>query len=156
MPRLSQRIISILQEIMRRCEENDRIRIPREGVERTIRGWLMCELFHDVLGWKMKSIIQAERFDIGLFDEYGHIVVYVETKSPSKLSDAEETTFLRRSRHYQTIRYGVLTDLYEWRSFKGDDGLDARRKRVINLTRTQADEPAVTKFFQPLQAKYYW
>ena len=155
---IERKIEDKIAEILKRYEESDRIRIPREGAERTIRGWLMCELFHNILGWKMEKIILGERFDLSLYDDFGHVVIYVETKSPAReIYKKDREDFFGRTKPYGTIRYAIITNGYVWERYNVTRGIVCMKDKmeIFFSSRERSPEKKISEFFKPLRALFY-
>ncbi|MFQ6095941.1 MAG: hypothetical protein ACE5NN_07335 [Candidatus Bathyarchaeia archaeon] len=118
----------------------------------------MCELIHNLLGWKMDRIILAERFDLSLYDDRGHMVVYIETKTPTRdLTKRDRRSFFNRTRPYGTIKHAIITNGYQWERYRGTgNGIEQEPEvKLLIFDKRSPSRRQMRKFFKPLQAKYY-
>jgi hypothetical protein len=149
---LGQKVLDKIREVLKRYEDYGKyLRFPYEWGERAFRGWLVYEVFHEVLGWPIKYIVFGELFDVLLVDEYVRPKIYLETKRPGRgLVELDE--FKARVRFYGTLRYAVITDGFTWSRFEVL-GEKLGTGETINIDK--ADPIPVRRFFMPLHAKNF-
>jgi hypothetical protein len=145
-------LLDKIREVLKRYEDYGRyLRFPYEWGERAFRGWLVYEVFHEVLGWPIKYIVFGELFDVLFVDEYMRPKIYLETKRPGRgLVELDE--FKARVRFYGTSRYAVITDGFTWSRFEVL-GEKLGTGETINIDK--ADPTLVRRFFMPLHAKNF-
>jgi|ECHhosMinimDraft_1075155.scaffolds.fasta_scaffold01135_7 hypothetical protein len=149
---LGQKVLDKIREVLKRYEDYGKyLRFPYEWGERAFRGWLVYEVFHEVLEWPIKYIVFGELFDVLFVDEYKRPKIYLETKRPDRgLAELDE--FKDRVRFYGTLRYAVITDGFTWSRFEV-----LREKLSVQETVSidKADPTLVGRFFMPLHAKKF-
>jgi hypothetical protein len=147
-PRQETKLAEIIQVIMKRYEQYMRyLNYPGEWGERAFRGWIVFELFHGYLQWPLKNIVFGERYDVLFVNDEIKPMIYLETKKPGRgLADFNE--FKERIPAYQTLKYAVLANGYEW-----------LRANITMCTQDtiKIGDPDIewTKFIKPLKAKNY-
>jgi hypothetical protein len=149
---LGQKVLDKIREVLKRYEDYGKyLRFPYEWGERAFRGWLVYEVFHEVLGWPIKYIVFGELFDVLLVDEYVRPKIYLETKRPGRgLVELDE--FKARVQHYGTLRYAVITDGFTWSRFEViGEKLGVQETVGIN----KADLTLMGRFFMQLHAKNF-
>jgi hypothetical protein len=150
---ISQKIFNKLREIKDRYERySGYLHFPYEWGERALRGWLIYEIFHEILEWPIKYIVLGEQFDVLFVDEYVKPRIYLETKKPGKgLADIDD--FKARTRFYGTLRYAVITDGDVWGRYEASNG------KLVNEVIVDINKRDSIKqwgaFFIPLHAKGY-
>jgi len=94
--------------------------LPREGMERPFRDYLKEKLFKEKLGWPEDKVITGEIYDLYFRDDLGFVVIYVETKSPTRkaIPQSERNRFLEKLEKLGTADYGVLTDGKVWEQYE--------------------------------------
>jgi len=114
----SRQIIRVFHEIKSNIDKMEIL--PSEGVERPFRDLLKTNLFKDKLGWPEDKIISGEIYDIYCRDDLGFVVVYVETKSPTRkmIPEMERNRFLEKLRSLGTADYGIMTDGKVWEQYE--------------------------------------
>jgi hypothetical protein len=149
---LGQKVLDKIREVLKRYEDYGKyLRFPYEWGERAFRGWLVYEVFHEVLGWPIKYIVFGELFDVLFVDEYMRPKIYLETKRPGRgLVELDE--FKARVRFYGTLRYAVITDGFTWSRFEVL-GETLGTGETINIDK--ADPIPVRRFFMPLHARNF-
>ena len=144
------KVIETTRRIIERFREYDeKLHYPGEWGERAFRAWLAFEVFHLCLGWPISHIIFGEKFDVLFVDDRILPVIYLETKRPGRgLAEVEEFKERILSEEYSTLKYGILTDGYEWLKY------DAIRhdEHIVSL-----DHPPRiwTNFIKGLEARNY-
>jgi hypothetical protein len=148
---LGQEVLNKVTELLARYEKyGNYLSFPYEWGERAFRGWMVYELFHEVLGWPIKNIVLGEQFDVLFVDEYVKPKLYLETKKPGKgLVDIDR--FRDRIRFYGTLKYAVITDGSEWARFEISneefvDQMFIDAKKAVKWWST---------FFMPLHARSF-
>jgi hypothetical protein len=148
---IGRKVFDKVTELLARYEKySGYLNFPYEWGERALRGWLVYELFHEVLEWPLKNIVLGEQFDVLFIDEDMKPKLYLETKKPGKgLADIDR--FKHRIRYYGTLRYAVLTDGSEWARF------EVTGEKLINqmLVDTKKAVKMWSIFFKPLCAKSF-
>ena len=148
---LGQRIFDEVGELLDRYQEYAHyLSVPHEWGERAIRGWLVYDLFHEILEWPVRSIVLGEQFDALFVDDNVKPKLYLETKNPERgLADLD--AFKDRVHLYGTLRYAIITDGYAWARFEVIDEKPANQM-VIDRKRPTTEWHA---FFTPLHATGY-
>lgn len=120
MPSDYNRASAISREILARYDRyTGHLKFPGDWGERPIRGWLVSEVFHDVLGWPFGSIILGERFDTLFVDDMINPKVYLETKIPRLFRNERnlgpiEKKAINLAKRYPTIEQVVISDVESW------------------------------------------
>jgi len=146
------KILNTVKAILDRYKEyGGFLSFPYEWGERAFRGWLVCEVFHETLGWPFSKIIFGEQFDVLFINENIKPKIYLETKKPGR-GLAEFEQFQERIKFYGTIRYAVITDGFEWARY------ELISKNLINpkFVDTKKSSKAWGEFFFPLQASMFF
>jgi hypothetical protein len=149
---LGQKVLDKIREILERYQDYGKyLNFPYEWGERAFRGWLVYEVFHEVLGWPIKYIVFGELFDVLFVDEYIRPKIYLETKRPGRgLAELDE--FKDRVRFYGALRYAVITDGFTWSRF---EVLGEKLSAQETMSIEKADPTLVGRFFMPLHAKNF-
>lgn len=123
------------------------LKYPGEWGERAFRGWIVFELFHIHLRWPVKNIVFGERYDVLFVNDDVKPIIYLETKKPGR-GLAEYDDFIDRISSYQTIRYAVLANGYEWLRYD----VTKTTQKIIKL---EEKDSKWEQFLKPLKAKNY-
>jgi hypothetical protein len=149
---LGRKVLDKIREVLKRYEDYGKyLRFPYEWGERAFRGWLVYEVFHEVLGWPIKYIVFGELFDVLFVDEYVRPKIYLETKRPGR-GLAELGEFKARMPFYGTLRYAVITDGLAWSRFEVL-GEKLGAQEIVNVNET--NPTLIERFFIPLHAKNF-
>jgi hypothetical protein len=82
---IGQKVLNKITELLARYERySGYLSFPYEWGERALRGWLVYELFHEILEWPSKNIVLGEQFDVLFIDENIKPKLYLETKKPKR------------------------------------------------------------------------
>lgn len=149
-PKLGERLFNKIDEILNRYNDySNFLKFPYEWGERAFRGWIVYEIFHEILSWPIKNIVFGEQFDVLLVDEHIMPRIYLETKKPGR-GLAELDDFKARARFYGTLRYAVITDGYIWAKYEPLGEKIITERLVIDIYNSQ---PALlNEFFISLHA----
>ncbi|HJX14895.1 MAG TPA: N-6 DNA methylase [Candidatus Deferrimicrobiaceae bacterium] len=139
------RIRKTLREILDRCRRSvGPTKVPGEGEERALRGWLIHPFLTECLGWPPANVQQGERFDILLKDAEGFPVVYIKTQAPDHLfSSRDREEFGSRVHLYPTLRIACLTNgrHWEWLEVIAPRGtVTIHGRHVLDMERCTDDE----------------
>jgi len=141
------KIISSVWKILHRHHRYSKyLQLPHEWGERAFRGWLIYEIFCLLLAWPIENVVFGEQFDVLLVDNEVKPRVYVETKRPG-IGLVGINHFKQRVEIYKTLRYGVLSDGYQWLRY--DIFTEQTIQRDIRKENNWED------FFHPLHAKNF-
>src|SRR5207245_5774297 len=114
----SEKIRTVLSEILEWCRTTARMQVPGEGGERPFRSRLCESLLEKTLGWPFDFILSGERYDISLLNPQAQPVVYIDTKEPQHVTAEQEySKFTDRLKHYPSLRYALLTNGSYWERF---------------------------------------
>ena len=150
---IGQRVYSKIKEIMERYKKyGTYLCFPYEWGERALRGWLVYEIFHEILEWPIRFIVMGEQFDVLFIDEEVRPRIYLETKKPGRglayINDLE-----KRTRFYGTLKYAVITDGNVWGRFEVRGGR-LTKQMTLDIERNPQME-LWGEFFKPLHARNF-
>jgi hypothetical protein len=148
---VGQKVLDKVKELLMRYKKySGYLSFPYEWGERAIRGWLVYEIFHEVLGWPCENIVLGEKFDVLFVDEDVKPKLYLETKKPAK-GLKNINNFKDRIRFYGTLRYAIITDGSVWVRFEVSAG-ELPNHKLIN---TESSLEEWEAFFVPLHARSF-
>ncbi len=131
------------------------LRYPGDWGERALRGWLVREVFQDLLGWSSEATLWGELFDVLFVDEQLTPVIYLETKKPEIVLTRQHCRYtLQRAARFPTLRYTVLTNGWLWQRWDGGHFSYRSPDGVLDL-RQSPSKTAVAAFFAPLCAERF-
>jgi hypothetical protein len=144
-----------IEDILERYDRYGRLlHYPHEWGERALRGWLVCEIFHELLNWPYECIVFGERYDVLFVNDLIRPIIYLETKRVSeKLTKEHVEKFLERISSYGSLRYALITNGSLWRRY---DIITGHSEEALRLDFTRMVTPTVVgNFFEPLHAKHH-
>lgn len=156
MKREAKKLIRTIAQILERYERYKRhLHYLIDWGERALSGWIVREVFQDVLGWSSAITVCGEQFDV-LFVN-GHLlpVIYLETKKPEvALTKMHRRHTLRRAKNYPTLRYVVLTNGLVWERWDAKNLTRFEPDAVLNFQQVPLVKD-VCDFFEPMFAKHF-
>lgn len=151
--KLSQRIAQILERYERYKRQ---LRYPGDWGERALRGWIVCEVFQDALGWSSAATVFGEQFDVLFVNGQLLPVIYLETKKPEiVLTNKHRRHTLRRANNYPTLHHVVLTNGWLWERWDSGNFSNLVPDSTLDFQQAPSAERTVA-FFAPLYARNFW
>ncbi|MCS7192190.1 MAG: hypothetical protein NZ937_04310 [Armatimonadetes bacterium] len=152
----ARKLVRTVTQILKRYEHyKQHLHYPGDWGERALRGWIVCEVFQDALGWSSASTVFGEQFDVVFVNGQLLPVIYMETKKPEvALTKIHRRQTLRRAKNYPTLRHVVLTNGWIWERWDGKNFTRFEPDAVLNFQQVLSVEDSYA-FFEPMFAKHF-